>query len=58
MSRWNHSICEDCWKEKNPEKEPTRATTRKTKRCCICGKKHMSRIFVREDPEVTDCTHT
>jgi hypothetical protein len=62
MSRWNHSICEDCWDKRNPGREPVRVRLEKLEDmnainevCCFCGDKHSSDIYVREDPAGLVC---
>lgn len=57
MSVWQHSICEACWKERHPEREPVRsAEPKQPKRaCCYCGFDHRSGIQVQADPGETPC---
>jgi len=55
MSPWNHSICETCWKARNPERTPTRLKVRSWETCCFCGNRHDSGIFVRHDPKTLRC---
>jgi len=61
MSRWTHSICEQCWVDKNPGREPHRVGWRQSRfnaqseLCCYCGREHKSGIFVREDPSSVAC---
>ena len=57
--RWNHSICEKCWNEKNPDREPIRIREEfrdeKPEACCFCSSPHNSGIYVRQDPNLTAC---
>ena len=49
---WNQPICNLCWQEKNPERNPYRLKTALTKEetCAYCGNKTRSGIYVRDDP--------
>lgn len=48
---WNHSICVQCWFERNPERTPTRVVGEVAVRlCCFCGGDTPHGIFVRHDP--------
>lgn len=54
MSRehtWNHAICWDCWRVKNPDREPVRLRPEHAHQetCCYCGQDTLSGIYVRED---------
>jgi hypothetical protein len=57
--RWTHDICESCWKQRNPGREPVRTTVRTTEAeqavCCFCGKRTAAGICVREDMRNTIC---
>lgn len=55
MSKWNHSICEDCWKKKNPDREPSRLVDAVTEVCCYCMNFHKSGILVRDNPDNLLC---
>lgn len=57
MSRWNHSICWNCWKRQEGEREPVRVVNPKEGACCFCGTPHASGIFVRRDPDSMQCDH-
>lgn len=52
MSAWTHDICDECWHERDPEREPYRLGPeyRALERCCFCGKETDSGIAIREDP--------
>lgn len=63
-------MCDPCWKERSPGREPYRVTTiyravpflarmwpvrPPKKRCCFCGKKTRSGIYVSVPPEKVPC---
>lgn len=52
-SRWNHSICDDCWDKLNPGREPSRLFDG-PEVCCFCGETHNSGILVRRHPDTHD----
>lgn len=51
MSRFTHSICDGCWIEREPYREPTRMNGRPIEICCFCGVSNDSGIYVRENPD-------
>jgi len=55
MSRFTHSICDDCWDKQHPLKPSIRMKHRIIDTCCFCSKKHSSGIFVRQDPADMPC---
>ena len=60
MSRWTHSICDDCWKKRQDDKSIEALSmsivdTYPEQICCFCGKRHHSGLSVRVDPEKTIC---
>jgi hypothetical protein len=55
MSKWTHSICDDCWNQKNPGREAVRVRTLPLETCCFCLHDHVSGIYVRGDPTTTPC---
>ena len=57
MSKWTHSICEECWTLKRGPLTPTRMKEeyREKELCCFCGKEHESGIYLRGDPHLTGC---
>ncbi len=59
MSRWNHSICEECWNKRHPDREPVRIREEyrdeKPIPCCYCSRPHQSGIYVRDDPATLSC---
>lgn len=50
MSEWNHPMCNQCWEEKNEDREPVRLVNVSVEHCCWCGGITRSGIYVREDP--------
>ncbi len=52
MSRWNHSLCDECWDKREPTRKPLRVLD---SQCCQCGTQHKSGIFVRADPDAMPC---
>ena len=55
MSKWTHAICQICWYEKNPGREPVTVLNGTEQICCFCGLKSKSGIYVREDPKGLRC---
>lgn len=57
VSRWSHSICEECWNKLFPDREATalKEEHREQATCCFCVEKHSSGIYVRYNPELTKC---
>lgn len=56
MSGWTHRMCEKCWETCYPGREPHRLMYPDEVRCCFCGERDASGIFVREDRARTLCT--
>lgn len=54
-SKWSHSICERCYAEKEPRREPVRVKDAEVETCCFCGRTHNSGIFYRHDPKGLKC---
>jgi len=56
-SPWTHSICEDCWKKKEPDRPAFsfHENYRQQEVCCYCQKSHRSGIYVRDDPRTLPC---
>ena len=61
MSAWNHSMCEACWAQHEPNRWPVRVIDLDTAYiCCFCGITTYVGIFVREDPNdnsINRCFH-
>ena len=55
VSRWTHAICEDCWLEREPNKQPCQLTNAADESCCYCGKTTVAGIYVRGNPAETKC---
>lgn len=53
MSRWTHPICEQCYTDRDPEREPVRIKQqyREEETCYFCGKKNKDGIYYRADPD-------
>jgi hypothetical protein len=47
---WTHPICETCWKERNPNREPVTVKDDEVEKCCYCGKATSAGIYIRENP--------
>ena len=54
MSDWNHTICETCWFQREPERFPVQVRREDADlvcdHCCFCGSVKVTRIYVRQDP--------
>lgn len=50
MSDWNHNICADCWKQKNPDRVAVTITSHPEHECCYCHMLNRDGIFVRDNP--------
>jgi hypothetical protein len=49
-------MCEACWAERFPQREPTRTVERyQEEACCFCGKPNASGVYYRKDPAETPC---
>lgn len=58
MSGWNHSLCDDCWYARNPDRQAVRLVNPDMLVCCACGTLTDSGIFVRAAPASYDyCAH-
>src|SRR5215471_1384691 len=64
MSRWNHSICWDCWSKRETVptgeiRRPVRVVTDDLQylnaRCCYCSRRTIAGIFKRENPRDVPC---
>ena len=52
---WTHSICPDCWNDKNPEREPIKFIEPEKETCCFCGEETTDGIYIRNNP--ADCKY-
>ena len=52
---WIHSICVTCWNEQRPSKPVGADDSGTSERCCFCGERHSSGIYVRQDPATVRC---
>lgn len=55
MSRFTHSICEQCWAEKEPGRVPYALLDPPREPCCYCGREHQSGIRLKQNPELVAC---
>lgn len=60
MSRWTHAICDPCFEERYPDREPVRLKyagqpEEPAELCCFCGRVTVGGIFVRADPLTVAC---
>ena len=51
MSRWTHYVCDACYAEREPGREPIRSTDPCMAECCLCLKDTRDGIFYRFHPE-------
>lgn len=56
MSRWTHSICDDCWDKQHPDKQSHRLQAGDLDLCCWCDTPTYSGIYLRHDPTDTELT--
>lgn len=47
---WTHSMCEDCWNKRNPQRRAVKMIKGDNEHCCFCGIAHHSGIYVRYNP--------
>ena len=55
MADWTHTICEACWRKREPGREPVRLKNPTAEPCCFCGAVTRDGIFVRQDPQDLAC---
>ncbi len=55
---WTHSICWDCWRKREGQRQPVHTTNRDWEFCCFCGATHDSGIYTREDQQLLKCAGT
>ena len=55
---WTHSICRECWNERNPDRQAHVVASGPAEICCFCGKPNDSGIYVRHDPRLLTCVHS
>lgn len=57
MSGWTHLLCDDCYAEVEPYRDPSRVR-HDIGTCCRCGDITVSGIYYRADPgEYRECDH-
>lgn len=56
-NRWNHSICQSCWDDRNPLRRAVQFVPEigEPKTCCFCGRPTKAGIYVRQDPAEMRC---
>lgn len=54
-NRFRHTICEECWRERNGPRTPVRLRKPEPETCCYCWRSTASGIYVREAPEKVLC---
>jgi len=54
MSAWNHTVCDDCWYEREGGRTPSRVDAGQLATCCFCGEEHVSGIYQRVNPDDPD----
>jgi len=55
---WRHAICDRCWHDYGPPREPIRLREPEIEICCFCGNPTRSGIYFRYDPSATKfCAH-
>ncbi len=47
---WTQPLCDNCWQERYPDREPFRMTSGESEQCCICGQDTDSGIYERINP--------
>ena len=48
---WTQAVCTACWNERNPDRlAHVRVNAQYAEKCCHCGVRTFSGIFVRVDP--------
>ena len=51
---WTHAVCYPCW-EKRFGYDPHKVLDGDPERCCFCGGRTCSGIYVRHDPRGLKC---
>lgn len=55
-SKWQHAMCEACWSSWQPGRTPVRVRGDVMERCCECGSRTTSGIYVRRAAEeLSEC---
>jgi len=54
MANWNQPMCDPCFRQQNPGREPMRLMTPEIEYCCNCGVFNTSGIYVRIDPDMVN----
>lgn len=54
MSKFTHPICEKCFIEKNPGRDPVKLKDAGKEVCSNCGYTTNDGIFIRQDPKTVN----
>lgn len=55
VSSWTHAICDACWDQRNPYRDPYRIKEATEVMCCFCGNQTKSGIWIRKNPADMIC---
>jgi len=55
MSIWQHTVCGDCWAEREPSRSPVRMKHPVVEVCCDCNAITESGIYMRGDVATFNC---
>lgn len=55
MSAWDHLLCEKCWRDRSPNRQPHRVSMAVERPCCVCELPTRSGIYFRAFPENMPC---
>jgi hypothetical protein len=51
---WTHAMCNRCWYDTKPGREPVKVRDPKAERCCFCGRMSAYGVYVRRDPDAIE----
>lgn len=51
---WTQPICDDCWDEAYPNREPVVVVEPEEETCALCGWLTSSGIYIRRDPKTVE----
>jgi hypothetical protein len=58
MSDWTHTVCEECYQQLEPGREPVRVVVPSKETCCRCGETTDDGIYYRDNPKsYRHCNH-
>ena len=55
MNKWTHSLCYECYENKEPGRVPHVLINPDLESCCQCLKRHRDGIYYRADPALLAC---